>query len=215
MAKLINLEDGALIFAKIIGGGTIEGDTTFSDDVTIDGILLVGPNAAQVGTEVAMFDGDMYVAGGGTFTDNIGIGAAPLANNGTNSLCVFDQSGTIQSITAGARTSQYGDIGYGFGFNGSAYKHLISDYASRLEFAAGGFRFHTSPSGTAGGAIAFTEAMRVEQATGALLIGTAISLTAGAAKLEVNGGVNMTNLPTSAPAGTGNLWNNGGVVNIT
>jgi hypothetical protein len=102
---------------------------------------------------------------------NLGLGVTPPAS-GASALYVAGAGGGYAALTAGASGGDYGSIGYGFRITGSSgvYNYQATDFASRLRFSLGGFQFFTAPSGTAGDAISFTQAMTLT-AAGELLVG--------------------------------------------
>lgn len=103
---------------------------------------------------------------------NLGLGVTPSAYAGQKSLQVANYAGGI-GITASASGNDYGRIGYNFGSTTTtgSYNYLTTEYASSLKFGSGGFQFYTAPSGTAGNAISFTQAMTLD-ASGRLYVGT-------------------------------------------
>ena len=76
-------------------------------------------------------------------------------------------------------------------YDGSNYLYIASAYAQRYDQSAGGHVWYTAPSGTAGNAITFTQAMTLNGA-GNLLLGTATS-TFAAERLQVSGDINTFN----------------------
>jgi hypothetical protein len=77
------------------------------------------------------------------------------------------------NFSIAASGTDYPSSGYNFtrtATNG-AYNYTATDFASRLEFTTGGFRFLTAPSGTAGNGITFTE-RAVISSTGLALTGS-------------------------------------------
>jgi len=90
-------------------------------------------------------------------------------------------------VTIGASQGGYGTIGFNFlpsATSNEGYTYLGADKASQMVFYNGGFRLRTAPAGTAGGTIAFTDAVTILN-TGEVGIGT----TTPAAKLHVNGNI--------------------------
>ena len=75
--------------------------------------------------------------------------------------------------------------------SGPAWKYKTSNYAGRFtvgnDAGTGGFSWYTAPSGTAGNAISFTQAMTLD-ASGNLLVGTTTS-PSGSGQIVANGGV--------------------------
>jgi len=114
---------------------------------------------------------------------NLGLGVTPSAwVEGTGLNVGGGRGGSIFTET----------VNYGFTtFNANAYysatntwKYVTSNAASRYQQLNGIHSWYTAPSGTAGNAISFTQAMTLN-ADGELLIGT--TSDAGAFKLQVNG----------------------------
>jgi hypothetical protein len=100
-----------------------------------------------------------------TSAGNLGLGVTPSA---------WGQSGTVQAIQikntslAGSGNNAYwGANWYGGGFD----KYIANGFASIYIQTAGQHIWNTAPSGTAGNAITFTQAMSL-LATGELLVGT-------------------------------------------
>ena len=75
-------------------------------------------------------------------------------------------------LWAGGSGGDYGSVGYNQGYTTTTttYNYVFSDYASIIRFDLGGFKFLTAPSGTAGNAITFTQAMTLN-ASGNLGLG--------------------------------------------
>jgi hypothetical protein len=86
-----------------------------------------------------------------TITDSGNITAIGFFNGAANKGVLIGNS------YFGQQGSGYGEVGYNNndGTGNSNYK--VTDYASRIRFNVGGFSFQTAPSGTAGGAITWTE----------------------------------------------------------
>ncbi len=106
---------------------------------------------------------------------NVGIGTTNpgnyklvVAGTGLGSGISFGISGSL-----GQSGGDYDGVGYNFRNTATTGSYLYNnaDTASRLEFTSGGFKFKTAPSGVAGSAITFTDAMTVLQ-SGNVGIGT-------------------------------------------
>jgi hypothetical protein len=93
------------------------------------------------------------------------------------------------SLNGGQSGGSYDGIGYNFRNTATSnlYNYNVADTSSRLEFTSGGFMFKTAPSGTAGSAITYSNAMTILQG-GNVGIGT----TTPVYKLDVVGDVGWT-----------------------
>ena len=130
-------------------------------------------------------------------------GAVNIATNGTQAITVD----TSQNVGIGVVPSAWDTItpiqiknasfgGYSFysymGANTyyqSGFKYISSDFASRYEQSAGGHKWYTAPSGTAGNAISFSQAMTLEY-NGNLLVGTTSNFSAEKQCILFNGSTN-------------------------
>jgi hypothetical protein len=105
---------------------------------------------------------------------NLGLGVTPSAwGNGVslqgNAWALSTTSGFDSlALAANARQTAYGNGSQNYVYRGTAP-------ASNYEQAAGNHRWYTAPSGTAGNAISFTQAMTLD-ASGNLLVGLTSSL---------------------------------------
>ena len=103
---------------------------------------------------------------------NLGLGVTPSAWSGFGKTMEFNNAGCYVG-NSGATSMQVGANNY---FNGSNYIYSTSNVASRYAQSAGSHLFFTAPSGTAGNAISFTQALTLDANRNLLLNGT----TAGA-----------------------------------
>jgi hypothetical protein len=125
-----------------------------------------------------------------TFTDamtldasgQLGIGVTPSA---------WKDGGNYQVIDLGAFGSVYGDGGVGLSTSSNSYINSSFAYtykntaaASRYTQTGGIHSWYTAPSGTAGAAITFTQAMTLS-AAGYLLVGATTSLGGGVARAQI------------------------------
>ena len=120
---------------------------------------------------------------------NLGLGVTPSAWSGYRG---FQIGGTtsLWSSTSGNASSFYTNNGY---FNGANRIYLTTGYASEYIMGAGSHYWYTAPSGTAGNAISFTQAMTLDN-SGNLLLNTTstnngakFSVTADASSAQVLG----------------------------
>jgi hypothetical protein len=118
---------------------------------------------------------------------NLGLGVTPSAwGSGRPALEI---GGSTQPTIAfnGSTVANGGGIwtnGYNNGGN-NLYKYTGT--ASRLDTGNGGFAFYLAPSGTAGNAITFTQAMTLD-ASGNLLVGTTSRVNSGVLSVLANSG---------------------------
>lgn len=98
---------------------------------------------------------------------NLGLGVTPSAWSGFGKTMEFNNAGCYVG-NSGATSMQVGANNY---FNGSNYIYSTSNVATRYAQASGQHLWFTAPSGTAGNAISFTQAMTLD-ASGRLGIGT-------------------------------------------
>jgi len=196
------------------GGGaaglTLNGSTT--------GFVDINTNGTRVLT-LSGFGNDSYItnptAGGilAFFTNstermrldasgNLGLGVTPSAWSGTYSGALQVKSAAIYSAS-----DFRADVSSNSFYDGSAFKYINTGFATALSQVSGQFRFFAAPSGTAGNAITFTQAMTLD-ASGNLLVG---ATSAGTSAAKVIGMANAT-APTSSPAGMGQLYVEGGAL---
>jgi len=103
-------------------------------------------------------------------SQNLGIGVTPSAW-GSGLFKVFQIGGGGSNISAIAGTDEQIQVVSNAYYDGSAYKYVISANSSRYVQNNGGHSWDIAPSGTAGNAITFTQAMTLD-ASGNLLVGT-------------------------------------------
>jgi hypothetical protein len=120
---------------------------------------------------------------------NLGLGVTPSAWTGSGGKNI-EIGATGNAIFGSASLTTYI---YNANFD-SSWKYSRSDFASRYEQQAGIHRWFTAPSGTAGNAITFTQAMTLD-ASGNLLVGTT---SAAGYRLRVYDGISQFTQATSA-----------------
>ena len=109
---------------------------------------------------------------------NLGLGVTPSASSGGGN---FNLSGDIvggSAVTLG--TNWYFNAGFKYKATGTASRFYLDN--------TGGFSWTTAPSGTAGNAISFTQAMTLD-ASGNLLVNSTSALSGGDSSLYVNGSI--------------------------
>jgi hypothetical protein len=183
------------------------GSVALSIDST--GVTTVS-NLAGTGTRIVVADSSGtlsassalsgYITGSGTtntipkFTSSSSLGDSPISDSGSIIIASnrsFQTTGSGNYLRAGnylwagGSGGDYGSVGYNVGYTTTTntYNYVFTDSASIVKFNQGGFQFLTAPSGTAGGAITFTQAMTLTNG-GNLLVGTT---TDSGYKLRVNG----------------------------
>jgi hypothetical protein len=133
---------------------------------------------------------------------NLGLGVTPSAWGTAYRTAIQVGAAACFSGTSGSSATDYFAIGGNFYLNSSAsYRYITSAAANRLEASVGEFRFYNAPSGTAGNAITFTQAMTLD-ASGNLLVGTTSNVGAPARSVAI-GNATYGALAAEAP-GSGN-----------
>jgi len=108
---------------------------------------------------------------------NLGLGVTPSAWGVVTGLQVLNAN--VSSVGGNTNNSNFGSNFY---YDGTNFRYIGTSFATNLKQLNGSFEFYTAPSGTAGNAISFTQAMTLD-ASGRLGIGT----TSPSQKLDVNG----------------------------
>jgi hypothetical protein len=143
---------------------------------------------------------------------NLGLGVTPSAWTGTFSPAVQVKSAAIVSA-ADLRADLLANAYY----DGSAFKYIDAGHASSHSQVQGTHRFFTAPSGTAGNAISFSQAMTLD-ASGNLQLATTTSssrnITVGGSSASIslagsNGGIYFG--ATGTPPGSGGFGGNAAI----
>ena len=131
---------------------------------------------------------------------NLGLGVTPSAWYSTVKAFQFGAGGLLDGRT---NDSSQATIGAGYYLDSSAtYRYISTTGASRLVQASGAYLWYTAPSGTAGNAITFTQAMTLD-ASGNLLVGTTSTINAAKAVFQFTSSNNGLYLDeTSNTSGT-------------
>jgi hypothetical protein len=128
-----------------------------------------------IGTEVSTgssgraFDFYDLVAGANRMrldaSGNLGLGVVPSAWANPSSPAFQIKRASLFSYNSATT-----DLGYNLYFNGSDYIYIANDEATLFRQQNGAYEWYSAPSGTAGNAISFTQAMTLN-ASGNLLLG--------------------------------------------
>jgi hypothetical protein len=113
---------------------------------------------------------------------NLGLGVTPSAWGGGKVI----EAGLIGNYFLGSNAAPYTSIGAGAYFNGGVWLYARSTPAAKYEIYENTHSWHTAPSGTAGNAISFTQAMSLD-ASGNLLVGTTIAATSSTLNVVSSG----------------------------
>lgn len=231
--------------------GTATASATLGRNITING-ASAGTNTGIVFQSAAVERGVIYgsstqFALGSTtaiptvFTTN-NVARATLDTSGNLGLGVTPSAWSVRTLQM---TNEFaiGHLGYSRNsFYDGTYKYITSSFASMYQQSSGQHQWFTAPSGTAGNAISFTQAMTLD-ASGNLGVGTTGTILHKIEAVAASGAdrnillagvsgatngltvkwnhastktyVNIANIPTSAtglPAGT--LYSDAGTIKI-
>jgi hypothetical protein len=146
----------------------------YSGDVVIaDPTTSSGASAPRIGssTQALVFKTN---SGGGSASEvaridgsgNLGLGVTPSAWSTSGGANVETRSGALMSFS----TTQFNVLQNSY-YNGANYVYKNTAAASGYQQSAGGHIWYSAPSGTAGNAISFTQAMTLD-ASGRLMVKT-------------------------------------------
>jgi hypothetical protein len=112
---------------------------------------------------------------------DIGIGVSPSGNytiQGASNFNTGFKGANFGGASVGSSGSGYPLVGYNVRFSatGDTYTYNASDFANAIAFRSGQFQFFNAASGTAGAALAFTQAMTLDT-NGDLALGATGSAT--------------------------------------
>ena len=122
---------------------------------------------------------------------NLGLGVTPSASwQSIRRVLQVGGSGAFWASSSGAGTAFLSNNTY---FDGTSFRYLNTSGASYLaQQTDGSFTFNSAPSGTAGNAISFTQAMTLD-ASGTLLAGLTSSTGTSPMRMQVKGGAGGAN----------------------
>jgi hypothetical protein len=183
---------GQVTFYTDAATAYIKGQVIYSNSSSGNALVFGTASSNTTGTDRMTLDQ----------SGNLGLGVTPSA---------WGQSGTLQAIQikntslAGSGANAYwGSNWYGGGFD----KYITTAAASLVVQTGGQHIWYNAPSGTAGNAITFTQAMTLD-ASGTLVIG-ATTGTSGS-KLDVNGVIMASNGSAANPSITSRGESNAGL----
>jgi hypothetical protein len=131
---------------------------------TANGVAYLNGSKVLTTGSALVFDGS-----------NLGLGVTP---NAWNSVYRAVQIGLASCISGRTDQAETQIVSNAFRTSTGAYNYISTDFASRIELGSGAVYFFNAPSGTAGNAITFTQAMTLF-ASGALALGTTSDPTSG------------------------------------
>jgi hypothetical protein len=173
---------------------------------------FIGIDSGYEGVDYASQSGGHRFRVNSSFTEAMRIDPAGNLGLGVTPSAWQNNQRAIQLANGAASGSLVSDISGNFGLAQNAYFNGAWLYQSNgtaslfSQAASGGFNFYTAPSGTAGDAITFTQALTLN-ADGSLLLGG--TSTPGAKVLFI---ANATTVPASNPSGGGVLYVEGGAL---
>ena len=181
---------------RVTGSQTTAGTGVYLDQTSgTGGVSVYGPDNSTQGT----FRIYTATANGGTgstkltldSSGSLGLGVTPSAWSSTlvKAIQIADNGCSVSSFTTGNTSSKILNFNNNAYYDAGGWKYVASSVAtSRYELTNGEQRWYTAPSGTAGNAISFTQAMTLD-ASGNLLVGTTSALTSasGRGNVTING----------------------------
>ena len=176
----------------------VSGGTSSVTSETVSGNLTLSGGTAN---GVAYLNGSKVVTTGSALVfdgTNFGVGVTPSAWNTFNAIQML---GGGVSIASGSGQSYMGSNWY----FASGNKYYANGYATRYDQTSGTHAWQIAPSGTAGNAITFTQAMTLD-ASGNLVVGgtSAVYTNANRGNITING--TSTALLALSTGGTGRAY---------
>jgi hypothetical protein len=122
---------------------------------------------------------------------NLGLGVTPSAWDGTlvKAIQLADNGASLSSFSTGNTSSKFAILSNNAYYDSGGWKYLQSATSAQYRIANQEHQWYNAPSGTAGNAISFTQAMTLTSA-GRLLLGTTTDNTVDL--LQVAGSVSTT-----------------------
>jgi len=191
-AYKLDVVGGARINAS--GGGYLD----LSYNGTVSGNLVAGNGVFYVNTQTT---NTVINANGG----NLGLGVTPSAWGNMRAMDIGDGA---FSISADGASTGDGSLTWNGYYNGTSWTYKYTGgVATRYRQNESGHAWFTAPSGTAGNAITFTQAMTLD-ASGNLGVGT----SSPASKVEIAQSADNTDGPKLRIANNGNTLSNGQLI---
>jgi len=179
--------------AQIGTSGTPADNFTIFQPATPDGTLRIGNGNTGITTGLVTLNS----------AGNLGLGTPPSAWGGIFRVM---QIGINGSYIAGRTDTSQINIGTNSFWNGSNWVYSTNGTATRYSSDSGAFTWQTAPSGTAGNAISFTQAMTLD-ASGNFALGSTNTSTGGRAYIVNDSAtllpVVLQNTSTTSGAGCG------------
>ena len=148
-------------------GGTLQ---TSGAGFTTNGVAYASSTSALATGSALTFDGS-----------NLGIGVTPSS---WGSIFKVVQGGGFGGCIAFQTSGPSTKVGNNWYYDGTNYVYTTTNASSRYDLGSGQHLWYTAPSGTAGNAISFTQAMSLDN-NGRLLIGLTSPLFSLNCKLQV------------------------------
>jgi hypothetical protein len=138
---------------------------------------------------------------------NLGLGVTPSAWSGVNPVFEFGGTGVSASLFQnGVNDTWFSSNAF---FNGTSFIYKATGTATQYHQSGGQHRWFTAPSGTAGDAISFTQAMSLT-AAGDLLVGqTSLSQTTVGFSVTPSGIVSTAMAASTSAANSYHLYSTG------
>jgi hypothetical protein len=176
---------------------TNSGATTFIGNDSTSGSFIIQTPASSFSTKLTLDN-----------TGNLGLGVTPSA---WNSVIKAIQIGRVGNGIYGQTNNNTTNITSNAYFDSVSWKYGVTDTASYYSQFAGAHTWFNAPSGTAGNAITFTQAMTLA-ASGGLSVG--LTTDAGAGNINISGTYKSNGVDLIASDGSSNYLKIGATLYI-
>jgi len=186
--------DNALVRFDSTTGKLVQNSVGILDDsgnltgiaaLTTSGALTLNGGTAN---GVAYLNGSKVLTTGSALQfdgTNLGLGVTPSASWQAGRVAFqIQRASSGGGICLHTAAGTQANLGANYYFDGTNARYLVSAAATSFDQLNGGFAWYTAPSGTAGNAISFTQAMTLD-ASGNLMLGT--TTQQGRMHVSVNG----------------------------